>query len=153
MAYADVDVSGIAQAMGLKFSNERERGYDKEIKKRSCTADLSGEFDASSAEEAVHVAPAGLFWKFDQPLLFAGSGDDFSDHVQTHGETGAMQGIVESIVKDGAPYTFDEATLHLLHENFVGAVQHYAEKVKWHQPQDYTVQLTEKGDTYVTLNE
>lgn len=151
VAYGDVDLPGVAKAMGLKFSNERERRYDKKTKKRSCTADLAGQFDREAADGAVHVITAGLVYKEDVWLQdvnnHAAFGDDWSkDVVNRRQET-------PSNASQGSAYDFDQATLDKLHANFVAAVQHYLENVQWHQPQDYTVQLTEKGDTYVALNE
>ncbi len=152
VGYGMVDAPGLAKAIHFTFSAERERGYDKEARKRACTANIAASGDVAPPGTLVSAEGRGLdFKRGTEPymaILGVKRGHDPAEAVLTKEPEGVM-----SDVSKGVPVDFDQQTLTMLQKAFAGALPRYVSTIKWQSPQDYSVQLTDKGDTYVTLGE
>ncbi len=129
------DVKNLIQSDRFTFDGERERGYDRSIRKRSCAADISGSLDEAKLSEAIRVR--------SEATLLQNAGD-------------ASDGIFSSLGLE-----LGQGKLVLLSQNDQQDAQSKFERhaleilkaVRWGSPQNYAVQVTDKGDIYVTIDE
>lgn len=154
VAIAEIDVGKLAKALHFTFSDERERGYDPEAKKRSCTAELSSSWDGTDPNSLITVvAPVRKFTRSQEALIlsvyFPLAKQDMSQSVEFQGFTEPqVSGIEEGTLLDT-----DDETSSRLKAAFAGAMPRYLHQLFWAQSLNYTGQLTEKGQLLIKINE
>ncbi len=129
------DVNNLIQGDKFVFDGERERGYDKSIRKRSCAADISGSLDEARLSDAIHVRSEATLLR---------NGDNMSEGIFSSLGRGLGQGKVALLAQD------DQQDAQA---KFEGHAVKIIQAVMWSSPQNYAVQVTDKGDIYVTIDE
>ncbi len=154
LAVAEIDLPAFAKSMGFKFANERERGYDHEAKKRSCTAEVSASWDGTDSASLVSVQPlARSFTSSQENPILAAYLQLARENLFNAVEFDLTREPIADELDKGTPFTPDVTTASMLKAAFAGAMPKYLDQVRWAKPLDYTVQVTDKGGLVVTLNE